>query len=317
LKLPELKIAHLKPRFPIIQGGMAMRISTGRLAGAVAREGGIGLIAASGMTKDELEEEIKIAREIAGEDGIIGINIMVAATQFTEVTTWAMEAGIDVVIAGAGFTRELFSLGKKYDVPVVPIVSSIKAAKISERLGASAVVVEGFEAGGHLATEVPTINLLKSIVGHVNIPVIGAGGVGDQDDFIKILESGVDGVQVATLFSLTEESNADIRWKEHVLNADKEDMLLIKSPVGFPGRAIKNTFLEKLNDSPEEVRPTCCDNCLKHCSKEFCIIKALENARLGDIENGLVFSGKYFYKIKRLLTVKEVFDILLKGIDKC
>jgi len=275
-----------------------MRISTGRLAGAVAREGGIGLIAASGMTKDELEEEIKIAREIAGEDGIIGINIMVAATQFTEVTTWAMEAGIDVVIAGAGFTRELFSLGKKYDVPVVPIVSSIKAAKISERLGASAVVVEGFEAGGHLATEVPTINLLKSIVGHVNIPVIGAGGVGDQDDFIKILESGVDGVQVATLFSLTEESNADIRWKEHVLNADKEDMLLIKSPVGFPGRAIKNTFLEKLNDSPEEVRPTCCDNCLKHCSKEFCIIKALENARLGDIENGLVFSGKYFYKIK-------------------
>ncbi len=315
MRLPELQIAHLKPRFPIIQGGMAIRVSTGRLAGAVAKEGGIGLIAASGMSKGELEDEIKIAREIAGADGIIGINIMVAATQFTEVTIWAMEAGIDLVIAGAGFTRELFSLSKKYNVPVVPIVSSIKAAKISERLGASAVVVEGFEAGGHLATEVPTLELLKTIVGHVNIPVIGAGGVGDQEDFLRILDTGVDGVQVATLFSLTEESNADIKWKEHVLNAEKDDMILIQSPVGFPGRAIKNTFLEKLNNNPEDLRPKSCDNCLKHCSKSFCIIKALENARLGDIENGLVFSGKYFYKIKKLLTVKEVFNILLKDIE--
>jgi NAD(P)H-dependent flavin oxidoreductase YrpB (nitropropane dioxygenase family) len=315
LKLPRLKIGKYEPRYPIIQGGMAIRVSTGKLAGAVAACGGIGLIAASGMSETELGNEIEIARKIAGSDGIIGINIMVAASEFEKITEAAMKFGIDIVVAGAGFTRVLFTLGKKYNIPVVPIVSGLKAAKMSEKLGAAAIIVEGFEAGGHLGTTESTLDILKEIVGNLNIPVIGAGGVGDQEDFIKILKTGVDGVQVATIFSLTEESNAHINWKNYVISCDEKDMVLIKSPVGLPGRALKNKFLEKLENTPEELKPKVCIKCLKYCSQKFCIIKALENARKGDIDNGLVFAGKYFYKIKRLLSVQEVFDILLKDIE--
>jgi NAD(P)H-dependent flavin oxidoreductase YrpB (nitropropane dioxygenase family) len=316
LNLPVLKIADLKPVYPIIQGGMAIRISTGKLAGTVAKCGGIGLIAASGMSEKELVEEMAIARKIAGPDGIIGINIMVAATDFEFLTEVAMKNGINLVVAGAGFSRRLFSFGKKYNVPVVPIVSSLKAAVVSEKSGAAAVVVEGYEAGGHLGTEMSILDLLPEIIKSVNIPVIGAGGVGDQQDFVKILKTGVDGIQIATIFALTEESNAHINWKKHIINSEEKDMVIIDSPVGFPGRSIRNEFLEKLDKNPEELVPKECKGCLKHCSRRFCIIQALENARLGNLKDALVFSGKYFYKIKKILSVKEVFDILLKDIEK-
>ncbi|MCK9224381.1 MAG: nitronate monooxygenase [Candidatus Muirbacterium halophilum] len=316
MNLPVLKIADLKPVYPIIQGGMAIRISTGKLAGTVAKCGGIGLIAASGMSSEELLEEMDVARKIAGPDGIVGINIMVAASNFELITEVAMENKIDLVVAGAGFSRRLFSLGKKYNVPVVPIVSSKKAAIVSQKSGAAAIVVEGFEAGGHLGTEVSTLELIPEIVKSVNIPVIGAGGVGDQEDFLKILRYGVSGVQIATMFALTKESNAHENWKNHILNANEKDMVIIDSPVGFPGRSINNKFLEKFKNNPIELATKKCIGCLKHCSKKFCLIQALENARLGNIDEGLVFSGKYFYKIKKILSVKEVFDILLKDIEK-
>ena len=150
--LPQLKIGNLRPRYPLIQGGMAIRVSTGELAGAVAREGGIGLIAGSGMEHDELRAEIKKARSIA-QGGIVGINTMVAASDFINLMKVAAEEGIDLMVAGAGFSKDIFALGKKYNIPVVPIVSSGKAAKLSERLGASAVVVEGGDAGGHIGSE--------------------------------------------------------------------------------------------------------------------------------------------------------------------
>lgn len=151
VKLPELRIGKLVTKVPIIQGGMAIRLSTARLAAAVANEGGIGLIAASGMPFDELRHEIKLARKLSPR-GIIGINVMVAAREFKGLVTTAIEEGIDLVVAGAGFSRDMFAWGKDSGTPIVPIVSSAKLAKISQSLGASAVVVEGAEAGGHLGT---------------------------------------------------------------------------------------------------------------------------------------------------------------------
>lgn len=153
MNLPELKIGKLVAQVPIIQGGMAIRLSTAPLAAAVANEGGIGLIAASGMGLDELRKEIRMARELTGGKGIIGINAMVAARQFLDLITTAAEEGIDLIVAGAGFSRDIFAVGKKYGVEVVPIVSSARLAQTAEKLGASAVVVEGTEAGGHLGTQ--------------------------------------------------------------------------------------------------------------------------------------------------------------------
>ena len=152
MKLPELKIGNKIAKIPIVQGGMAIRLSTARLAAAVASEGGIGLIAASGMAHDELRYEIKLARSLT--DGIIGINIMVAASDFFGIVRTAMDAGIDLIVAGAGFSRDIFGLGRESGTPIVPIVSSVKLAKISQKLGAAAVVVEGKEAGGHLGTNI-------------------------------------------------------------------------------------------------------------------------------------------------------------------
>ena len=138
---------------PIIQGGMAIRLSTARLASAVANEGGIGLIAASGMEEQELRTEIRLARKLSNGKGLIGINCMVAARAFKDLIVTAAQEGIDLIVAGAGFSRDIFAVGREYNVAVVPIVSSVKLAKISEKLGASAIVVEGTEAGGHLGTQ--------------------------------------------------------------------------------------------------------------------------------------------------------------------
>ena len=150
MKLPELKIGTRTAKIPIVQGGMAIRLSTARLAAAVANEGGIGLIASSGMSEDELRYEIRLARSLT--DGVIGINNMVAASNFKEAVHVAMDEGIDLVVAGAGFSRDMFGWGRETGTPIVPIVSSVKLAKISERLGATAIVVEGKEAGGHLGS---------------------------------------------------------------------------------------------------------------------------------------------------------------------
>ena len=151
MKLPELKIGKLIAKVPIVQGGMAIRLSTAKLASAVANEGGIGLIAASGMPFEELRSEIRLARRLS-PGGIIGINVMVAAREFHGIVTTAIEEGIDLIVAGAGFSRDMFALGKDPGTPIVPIVSSAKLAKISQSLGAAAIVVEGAEAGGHLGT---------------------------------------------------------------------------------------------------------------------------------------------------------------------
>jgi len=308
LKLPELKIGTLVARVPIIQGGMAIRISTARLAAAVGEEGGIGLIAASGMSFDELRREIRLARSMT--TGIIGINVMVAARQFAGLVKTAIEEGIDLVVAGAGFSRDVFGLGKESGTPIVPIVSSVKLAKISEKLGAAAVIVEGKEAGGHLGTDQSLHSLLPDIVKAVKIPVIGAGGIISGYDIVETLKLGVAGVQMGTRFAASNESNAAPALKEFYLKAKREDIVLINSPVGLPGRALRNPFAEKIIESTAPA-PETCDGCLKHCLKNFCIIKALIRAQQGDLETGLVFTGEYVHKIDEILSVKEIFKRLL------
>jgi nitronate monooxygenase len=292
---------------------MAIRISTAPLAAAVGEAGGIGLIAASGMSFDELRKEIRLARSLTST-GIIGINAMVAAREFAGLVKTAIEEGIDLVVAGAGFSRDMFGLGKESGTPIVPIVSSAKLAKISESLGASAVIVEGKEAGGHLGTDQPLHSLLPSIKSAVKIPVIGAGGIISGQDIVDTLRLGADGVQMGTRFAASEESNAAPALKAFYLKARPEDIVEINSPVGMPGRALLNPFAEKIIEGTAPI-PESCDACLKHCKKNFCIIKALIRAQQGDVETGLVFTGEYIHKIDEILPVKEIFNRLLAEVE--
>ena len=306
VKLPELRIGKLVAKVPIIQGGMAIRLSTARLAAAVANEGGIGLIAASGMPFDELRHEIKLARKLSPH-GIIGINVMVAAREFKGIVTTAIEEGIDLVVAGAGFSRDMFAWGKASGTPIVPIVSSAKLAKISQSLGASAVVVEGAEAGGHLGTNRSSRLIVPEVRAAVDIPVIGAGGVLHGEDIAEMLRLGANGVQMGSRFAASVESNGSEELKKVYLRANKpEDYILVHSPVGLPGQAIRTPFSERilLGTAP---KPETCDQCLKKCSHKYCIIRALTRAQQGDVETGLVFSGRRMMEIHDILPVKDIF----------
>ncbi|BBB93228.1 MAG TPA: nitronate monooxygenase [Methylomusa anaerophila] len=313
MKLPELKIGQHVAKIPIIQGGMAIRLSTARLAAAVAEAGGIGLIAASGMTFDELRHEICLARSLT--KGIIGINAMVAARQFAGLVKTAIQEGIDLVVAGAGFSRDMFGMGKESGTPIVPIVSTAKLAKISESLGASAIIVEGGEAGGHLGTDKSIKALIPDVKKAVNIPVIAAGGIMNGQDIAEVMKLGADGVQMGTRFAASEESNAAPALKEYYLKARPEDVVLIKSPVGMPARAIKNPFAEKILESTTDKSDNCIA-CLKHCTQNFCIIDALIRAQQGDVDTGLVFTGEYVHKIHEILPVKEIFARLIKEVEE-
>ncbi|MDA8096755.1 MAG: nitronate monooxygenase [Clostridia bacterium] len=309
MQFPDLRIGHLKPKYPIIQGGMALRVSTAPLAAAVANAGGIGIIGATGLPHDELREEIRKAKRLS-KDGIIGVNIMFAIRDFAEMVAVAIQEKIDVIFTGAGFSRDIFAWGKEAGTPIVTIVSSARLAKLAEKQGASAVVAEGFEAGGHLGTDRSTKEIVPEIKATVNIPVIAAGGIVDGRDIAEMVRLGADGVQMATRFVLSEECTVSDAFKQHYLSAREEDVVIIKSPVGMPGRAIRNPFSERIAGD-EAPKPVECRKCLKVCSKEYCIIQALDNSRLGKIDEGVVFSGKNVFKIKEILPVRKIFEKLI------
>ena len=189
---------------------------------------------------------------------------------------------------------------------VVPIVSSVKLAKISEKLGASAIVVEGTEAGGHLGTQQSIKEILPDIVKAVNIPVIAAGGATCGQDIVDLLNLGADGVQMGSRFAASEESNGARFLKEMYLRMVKEDVVQIDSPVGYKGRAIRSPFAQ-LSLEGRAPLPVTCDACLKHCTHQFCIIRALSRAQQGDVETGLIFTGAHMWKIHEILPVKEIF----------
>jgi len=297
---------------------MAVRISTGRLAGAIAAAGGIGIIGASGMELDELKNEINVAKSLA-RGGIFGINIMFAARDFFNVVNTAIREKVDVIIAGAGFSRDIFKIAAGTGIKILPIVSSGRLAKTARICGADAIVVEGKEAGGHLGTDRPTLEILPEVMAEAgDLPVIAAGGLTTGKEICEALKLGASGVQIATRFVLAEECNASKQFKELYQRAKKEDVVLITSPVGLPGRSIKTEFVDKVLKD-KAPKPVGCDYCLKHCSLKYCIIQALINSQRGDVEHGIVFTGENVWKIKNrtIRPAKEIFDEIVKEAEEC
>jgi NAD(P)H-dependent flavin oxidoreductase YrpB (nitropropane dioxygenase family) len=355
MKLPPLKIGELLAAVPIIQGGMGVGVSRSRLASAVANEGGIGVISGVQIGFEEpdfetntkeaniraLKSEIRKAKELSPM-GIIGVNIMVAINNYKEMVNAAVEENIDLIISGAGLPTDLPNLVKGSNTKIAPIVSSGKAAMVITKLWdhkfsyiPDLVVVEGPEAGGHLGFSLEQLttedkpkllDIVKDVIEALkpyekkynkSIPVVAAGGIYTGKDIAECLSVGAAGVQMATRFVATEECDANLKYKMAYINSSKEDIEIVKSPVGMPGRAIHNSFLDKLEGGRLPVKK--CYNCLKPCepaSTPYCISKALIEAVKGNIDEGLIFTGSNAYKLNKIVTVKELMNELIDEVEK-
>ncbi len=315
MKLPELKIGPFVAPVPIIQGGMSIRVSTSALAIPVAENGGIGTIGGSGIPIPELQEDIRKAK--AATDGVIAVNIMYAMKNFHELVMGSIEAGVDMIITGAGFSRDIFKIGKEHNIPIVSIVASPSFARLAEKLGAAAIVVEAAEAGGHLGTDVPLRDLFPSIRKVVSkVPLIAAGGVINGFEMAEMMDTfGADGVQIASRFVLSEECSVSQEFKETYLKAQKEDIVEVQSPVGMTGRAIKTPFIKQMEDGFDVSAEKCKFKCLKKCSYKYCINDRLTASCTGDVENGLVFCGANAYKMDSILPVQEIFSQFVRDAE--
>ncbi|NTV12864.1 MAG: nitronate monooxygenase [Desulfobulbaceae bacterium] len=309
MKLPPLKIGSFVAPIPLVQGGMSIRVSTSALAIPVAECGGIGTIGGSSIPVEELKADIRRAK--AATQGVVAVNIMFAMKNFYELVMASIEAGVDMIVTGAGFSRDIFKIGQETNTPIVSIVSSPAFAKLAEKLGAAAIIVEAKEAGGHLGTDQALRDIFPEIRQVVSkVPLIAAGGITNGYEMAELMDKyGADGVQIATRFVLTKECSVADSFKQAMLKASKEDVVLIRSPVGLPGRAIRTPFVEQLkSDEKALTAKKCAYKCLKKCDHVYCISERLMQARDGNIEEGLVFSGENVYKMRDILTVKEVFD---------
>lgn len=347
-----LKIGNLIAPIPVIQGGMGIGVSSSNLAAAVANAGGIGIISAAqiGYNEDDFEKNpleanlralkkhITLAKAKA-VNGIIGINAMVASNNYEEHIKVAIESGVDLIISGAGLPTMLPKIVKNSSVKIAPIVSSLKAAKVilklwdkHDNVAPDLVVIEGPKAGGHLGFKVEeledeNLDFDKTVVDIIDetkkyaekynkeIPVVVAGGVFDGYDIAKYLKLGASGVQMATRFVATEECDASDAFKNAYVNCTKDDIQIVKSPVGMPGRAIKNTFVKTTATEREKI--THCYNCLTPCNPAntpYCISKALINAVKGNVDQGLLFCGENASRITKITTVKELMDELVSEL---
>lgn len=306
----------MSPKFPIIQGGMGVGISLSGLASAVANAGGIGIISGTGISVEEMRSHIRKARENIKGVGYIGINVLFAMNDFAEKMKAALEEKVDFIISGAGISRDMYSWGREAGIPVLSIVSSAKVAKLSERLGAAAVVVEGHEAGGHLGTDRPLFDILPEVVEAVNIPVIAAGGIMNGYDLAHAVSLGASGVQMGTRFVASHECDAPQSFKEKYVAAKKEDLLLIKTTVGLEGRMIRNSFTDLIKDDGK-VRVKKCLDCLKNCSYRFCTLDSLYTSMNGDCENGLVFAGARVHEIEEILPVDTIIENIMAEYEQC
>ncbi len=307
MKLPELKIGPLVAPIPIIQGGMSVRVSTSALAVPVAECGGIGTIGGSGIPVDELKEDIRRAKKAT--KGIIAVNIMYAMKDFYDLVMGSIEAGADLIITGAGFSRDIFKIGRKHKIPIVSIVSSPAFARLAEKLGAAAIVVESAEAGGHLGTDKPLREIFPAIRKVVSkVPLIAAGGITNGYEMAELMDRfGADGIQIASRFVLSEECSVSDAFKQKFLEAQKDDIVLVQSPVGMPGRAIRTAFIDKMERGEDVSARECRFKCLKKCSYKYCINDRLNLSCTGDVDNGLVFSGANTWKMNEILPVREIF----------
>ena len=349
MKIKPLIIGDLIAKLPIIQGGMGVGVSLSNLAGNVAKTGAIGVISAAhpGYLEEDFEtntlnanlrglkKHIQRAKEISS-NGIIGVNVMVAMNNYIDHVKAAIEAGADLIISGAGLPLNLPEITKNSSIKIAPIVSSSKAVKVILNYWkkhfnktADAIIVEGPLAGGHLGFKKDKLedeiknfdDNIVSVIAEVknfekefnkNIPVIVAGGVYSNEDFVRCINLGANGVQVATPFVTTYECDAHINFKNAYLSAKKEDIDLTISPVGMPGRAIKNNLTEVLKK--EKVKVTKCYNCLIPCNPsttQYCISSAIIKAVKGDVENGLVFCGANAYRSDKILSVNDVINRIL------
>lgn len=350
-----LKIGNLLIAVPVIQGGMGVGISLSGLASAVANEGGVGVISSAGLGllyKDlsenfleasilGLKEEIRKAREKTL--GVIGVNVLVAMTNFADMIKTSISEKVDIIIAGAGLPLNLPSFLKKDSITkLVPIVSSARAVKIiCEKWKTNydylpdAVIVEGPKAGGHLGFKeeqigdnnyaleklIPEIvNELKTFEEKYNqsIPLIAAGGIYTGEDIHNIMKLGVSGVQMGTRFVTTDECDASQAFKQAYIDADEKDIVIIKSPVGMPGRAILSNFLTKVKVGKKQPKK-CPFKCIKTCDitkSPYCIIIALINALKGNFENGFAFAGINAFRATKISSVKEIFQSLLKEYNE-
>lgn len=311
LNFPQLKIGHMMPKVPIMQGGMGVGISLSKLASAVANAGGIGIISGTGISIDEMRMHIRKAKEKIRNTGYIGVNVLFAMNDFAEKMKAAIEEKVDFIISGAGISRDMYTWGKNADIPVISIVSSAKLARLSERLGAAAVVVEGHEAGGHLGTDRPLFDILPEVVAAVEIPVIAAGGIMTGKDIAHALKMGTSGVQMGTRFVASNECDAPLSFKEKYINARLEDTILVKTTVGLQGRAVKNNFTKLIADNNKKIKIKKCINCLKNCSYRFCTLDSLITSMDGDCENGLVFAGARVNEIKEILPVQTIINNIM------
>lgn len=349
--LKALQIGEKIAQIPIIQGGMGVGISRSSLAGAVAREGGIGVISTAQIGYDEegfendqagcnrtaIAKHIRKAKEIAGGRGLVGVNIMVALKHYEEHVRESVKAGADVIISGAGLPMDLPRMvSKESGTKIAPIVSSRRAAHLILKMWAHRydrtadfIVIEGPLAGGHLGfskeqlSDMETLNFDEEIRQIIackqeyeekysrKIPVIVAGGIFDRADIDHALELGADGVQIASRFVATKECDASDAYKQAYLDATESDIQIVQSPVGMPGRALRNEFIRHLEVGREPIRK--CYNCLEKCDPRkvpYCITKALIEAVKGNLDHGLIFCGANVGRINEMTTVHELMQEL-------
>lgn len=340
-----LKIGDLLARVPVIQGGMGVGVSLSSLAGNVAKEGGIGVISTAqigyrepdfdtdpiGANLRAVGTEIAKAREIA-KGGILGVNIMVATRKYEEYVKAAVAAGIDLIISGAGLPMDLPKIVGAARTKLAPIVSSVKSAQVIMRYWwkkynrlPDAVVIEGPLAGGHLGfhkeqlADIESLHYdeeVEAIIAQVNktaaehgteIPVVMAGGIYTRDDMEHYLEMGASGVQMATRFVTTYECDADPAYKQSYIDAKEEDIVIVQSPVGMPGRAILNPFMKRAKEGqiPHEKCHLCISTC-KGVETPYCITDALVNAVKGKVDEALLFCGANAYRATHLEHVKDI-----------
>ncbi|MBA7669366.1 hypothetical protein ES703_77496 [subsurface metagenome] len=330
-----------------------MRVSLSSLASAVAEEGGVGTISSIGlgdveaskneyekMSREALQREIRKAKKIT--NGHIAVNFMGVLSNVNDLIMAAVREGIKIIVYGAGLPAKLPGLIEDNSVNLLPIVSSARVAELILRVWdkryertADAIILEGPLAGGHLGFSEEQLDhpekysldkLLPEILETVKtyedkygkkIPVIAAGGIFNGKDIARMLSLGASGVQLATRFVCTKECGVSPEFKQAYLDANEEDIVIIKSPVGMPGRAIQNKFLQDL-EIKGKLKITCPYRCLSACKVDkarYCIALALVNSYFGDVDNGLIFCGQNAYRINKIVTVKELISDLLTELE--